>query len=141
LSCSGTRGLGIHNLEVMGWALNMRWLWLKKTQPTRPWAGLEIQVHPKAVALFDVSTQTVVGDGASTLFWTDRWIQGKSIVELAPVLVATVPKRFLKHRIVQEALSSGGIWTNDVRGDLSDNVFLQFLCIWVAVQEIQLVLG
>jgi hypothetical protein len=93
------------------------------------------------VALFDVSTQTVVGDGASTLFWTDRWIQGKSIVELAPVLVATVPKRFLKHRIVQEALSSGGIWTNDVRGDLSDNVFLQFLCIWVAVQEIQLVLG
>jgi hypothetical protein len=50
------RGLGIHNLEVMGWALNIRWLWLKKTQPTRSWAGLEIQVHLKAVAPFDVST-------------------------------------------------------------------------------------
>jgi hypothetical protein len=35
-------GLGIHDMEVMGWALNMRWLWLKKTQPTRPWAGLEV---------------------------------------------------------------------------------------------------
>jgi hypothetical protein len=23
-------GLGIHNLEILGWALNMRWLWLKK---------------------------------------------------------------------------------------------------------------
>jgi hypothetical protein len=26
-------GLGIHNLEVNGWALNMRWLWLRKTRP------------------------------------------------------------------------------------------------------------
>ena len=24
-------GLGIHNLEIMGWALQMRWLWLEKT--------------------------------------------------------------------------------------------------------------
>jgi hypothetical protein len=23
-------GLGIHNLESLGWALNMRWLWMKK---------------------------------------------------------------------------------------------------------------
>jgi hypothetical protein len=61
------------------------------------------------------------------------WIQGKSIVELALVLVPAVPKRFLKQRTVQEALSSGGIWANDVRDDLSDNAFLKFLCIWVAV--------
>jgi hypothetical protein len=59
---------------------------------------------------------------------------------LAPELVAAVPARFLKHRTVQEALSSG-IWTNDVRNDLSDIVFLQFICIWIAVQEIQLVPG
>ena len=25
-------GLGMHNLEVLGWSLNMRWLWLQKTQ-------------------------------------------------------------------------------------------------------------
>lgn len=25
-------GLGISNLEFMGWSLNLRWLWLKKTQ-------------------------------------------------------------------------------------------------------------
>jgi hypothetical protein len=29
-------GLGIHNLEILGWALNLRWLWLRKTQPERP---------------------------------------------------------------------------------------------------------
>ncbi|RLN05576.1 uncharacterized protein C2845_PM13G10410 [Panicum miliaceum] len=26
-------GLGIHNLEIVGWALQMRWLWLEKTRP------------------------------------------------------------------------------------------------------------
>jgi hypothetical protein len=36
---------------------------------------------------------------------------------------------------------SSGIWTNDVRNDLSDIAFLQFICIWIAVQEIQLVPG
>ncbi|WVZ95185.1 hypothetical protein U9M48_040982 [Paspalum notatum var. saurae] len=30
------RALGIHNLEVLGWALHMRWLWLRKTKPDRP---------------------------------------------------------------------------------------------------------
>jgi hypothetical protein len=35
--------LGILNLEKMGWALHMRWLWLKKTDSSRPWAGLSIK--------------------------------------------------------------------------------------------------
>jgi hypothetical protein len=35
-------GLGIHNLEVLGWALNLSWLWLKKTQPDRPWTEFNI---------------------------------------------------------------------------------------------------
>jgi hypothetical protein len=79
-------GLGVHNLEVMGWSLHMRWLWLRKTQPDRYWAGLDFQVHPKASAKFAASIKSVIGDGASTLFWTDRRIQGKSIVDLAPDL-------------------------------------------------------
>jgi hypothetical protein len=71
------------------------------------------------------------------LFWTDRWIQGKSIAELAPELAVAVPRRFLKQRIVQEVLSSGN-WAIDVRNDLSDQGFLQFICIWITVQEFQL---
>jgi len=65
-------GLGIHNLEIMGWALQMRWLWFEKTKPDRPWAGLEIPVHPNTAALFTVSVFTTVGNGHNTLFWTDR---------------------------------------------------------------------
>jgi hypothetical protein len=55
-------------------------------------------------------------------------------------LVAAVPARFRKLRTVHEKLSSG-IWTNDVRNDLSDIAFLQFTCIWTTVQDIQLVPG
>ncbi|GJM85001.1 hypothetical protein PR202_ga00728 [Eleusine coracana subsp. coracana] len=29
-------GLGIHDLKTLCWALRMRWLWLKKTQPDKP---------------------------------------------------------------------------------------------------------
>jgi hypothetical protein len=45
-------GLGILNLEVLSWALQMRWMWLQKTQLDRPWSNLDIQVHPNISALF-----------------------------------------------------------------------------------------
>lgn len=56
-------GLGIHNLEVMGWALQMRWLWFKKTRPARPWAVLEIPVHTNSLAMFAISVVTSIGEG------------------------------------------------------------------------------
>ena len=65
-------GLGILDLEILGWALRMRWLWLKKTQPDRPWAGLDVQVHPNSVAMFSTSVISIVGDGYKTLFWCDK---------------------------------------------------------------------
>jgi hypothetical protein len=37
----GGGGLGIHNLEVLGWSPNMCWLWLKKTQPERSWSEFD----------------------------------------------------------------------------------------------------
>ena len=53
-------GLGIINLETMGWALQMRWLWIEKTKPDRPWAGLEIPVHPHSSAMFAISVVTTI---------------------------------------------------------------------------------
>jgi hypothetical protein len=39
--------MGLNNLDVLGWALNLRWFWLKKTQPDRPWTEFDIQIHPQ----------------------------------------------------------------------------------------------
>jgi hypothetical protein len=77
----------------------MRWLWLKKTQLDRPWEGLHIQVHPNAAALFVASVQTTIGDGATTLFWSDRWLDGRSLPELAHSLAAVV---CLNESLIQE---------------------------------------
>jgi uncharacterized protein YodC (DUF2158 family) len=53
---------------------------------------------------FAASTSMVVGNGESALFWEDRWLDGKSIKEMAPKVYALVPKRRRKARTVREAL-------------------------------------
>lgn len=65
-------GLGIHDLKSLGCPLRMRWLWLAKSQPNRPWAEFKIMLHPSVHAFFSRAVFTVVGDGKSTLFWTDK---------------------------------------------------------------------
>lgn len=44
-----------------------------------------------------------VGDGASTLFWTDRWIYGQRVTDLAPQVSAHVAKRRTNKRTVKDA--------------------------------------
>jgi len=89
-------GLGIHNLEVLGWALQMRWLWMEKTRPDRPWAGLQIPVYSQTSAMFAIAVESMVGNGRNTLFWTDRWLHGSSLESLAPNVVRCVPFKFRK---------------------------------------------
>lgn len=54
--------------------------------------------------MFHASTSMQVGDGRRTLFWTDIWLNGYSIAELAPCLVQAVGLRVQRQRIVREAL-------------------------------------
>jgi hypothetical protein len=50
-------GLGISSLKELGWTLIMRWLWLKKTDPSRPWPSLPMQVLEKIQTFFTVAMQ------------------------------------------------------------------------------------
>jgi hypothetical protein len=93
-------------LEVFGWALHIRRLWLEKTDSPRSWAGLPIQVPQNARAMFNVAVQTSDGNGESTKFWMDRWFNGKTIGELAPNLLMAIPKRTIKQRTVVQALNA-----------------------------------
>jgi hypothetical protein len=61
-------GLGIPNLNVMAWALQIRWQWHKKVRADRPWIDLELPSHPNAMALFSAIVVTEVGNGNNTLF-------------------------------------------------------------------------
>jgi hypothetical protein len=84
--------LGISSLKELCWALRMRWLWLHKTNPQRPWANLPIQVPGKAKAFFSAVLISEVGNGATTLFWTDRWIMGQRVRDIAPRLFNIIPR-------------------------------------------------
>jgi len=39
--------LGISDLQNLGWALRLRWMWLQKTEPEKPWAFFPIQASPQ----------------------------------------------------------------------------------------------
>ena len=54
-------GLGISDLKNMGWALQMRWLWLHKTEPHRPRSMFPIQVPEQVRAFFAMAIITIVG--------------------------------------------------------------------------------
>lgn len=130
-------GLGISNLRNLGWALRVRWLWLQKTEPNRPWSAFPIQVPDPVRALFSVMISTNVGNGADTLFWIDRWINGRCIADLAPRLLAAVPKRRMQRRTVQEALTDR-TWISDIQGALTVGVIVEYLQLWDLLYGLEL---
>jgi hypothetical protein len=94
-------GLDIPNPLTMSWALQMRWLLLQKTDPSKPCASIELNISSKARALFQTAMSTDIGNGAKTFFWKEKWIHGCSVVEVAPSIVVMVPKKFKSIQTVQ----------------------------------------
>ncbi|WVZ81073.1 hypothetical protein U9M48_028497 [Paspalum notatum var. saurae] len=108
-------GLGVHDLERMGWALRMRWLWFMKADASRPWAGLPVQIPSQAKAFFEMAVEITVGNGENTKFWTDRWLHDKRVADLAPNLLRAIPKRVAKRR------------TMNIKGALTVQVLVEYL--------------
>ncbi|GJN35066.1 hypothetical protein PR202_gb23798 [Eleusine coracana subsp. coracana] len=130
-------GLGILNLEYMSWALQIRWLWLQKTDPNRPWKDLDIPIHSNATALFNIAIISQVGRGTQVQFWTDKWLFGCSLAEHAPLVVAAVPVRTRQQRLVADALT-GLRWPTDIQGGLSMIGLYQYFQLWDALTEVEL---
>ena len=121
-------------METTGWALCIWWLWQQKTDPSKPWVGLPIQIPQITQALFDVAIESLVGNGEGTKFWADRWLQGKSIQDLATNLIKLVPKRISKKRTVKVTLNNRR-WVFDIKGALTVQVILEYLTIWGLVDD------
>ena len=130
-------GLGISSLKELCWALRMRWLSLSKTDPSRPWIGLPIKIPKKATSFFNEVVLTEVGDGVNTKFWKDKWLHGKKIADLAPRLLATIPKRIVNSRTVNEALTNRK-WIADIKGALLVGVLIDYLQLWEMLSAIEL---
>jgi hypothetical protein len=133
-------GLRISSLQELGWALRMRWMWLQKTDPNRPWAALSIQIPTKAKSFFSVAMQVEIGDGSGTLFWQDRWLHGQRIADFAPRLLAAVPKNRINKCTIQEALCANK-WVSDIRGAITVGVMVEYLQLWEVLLNVELQLG
>ena len=129
-------GLGVPNLRLMNLALRSRWPWLQRVDTSKLWSELNIQVLWQSRAIFEAATHTAIGDGETALFWTDRWLTGKRIVEIAPCLSAMVSKRTLATRTVREGLQ--GAWLRDCGPNLTREALDEFFLLWEQLREVHL---
>jgi hypothetical protein len=111
-------GLGVKDLRLQGIALRMRWSWLRRTDPSRPWQGLPLEEDEMARTAFESLVQIKVGNGELVYFWGDRWINGKSVAEIAPGLWSTVSARVRNRRTVQQAPTDNA-WLLDLSSRLT----------------------
>jgi hypothetical protein len=75
----------------------------------------------------------MVGNGASTKFWSDCWLHGKKIAEYALNLIQIIPKRAVKQRTVAQALHNRRC-VSDIKGALTVEVLVEYLQIcWLMI--------
>jgi hypothetical protein len=130
-------GLGIPDLARTATSLRVRWLWRMRTDPLRPWRGLDMQFSKAELDIFAASTSMVVGNGESALFWEDRWVDGRSIKEMAPEVHALVSKRRRKVCTVREVLTDR-TWISDIAGAPSALALWQYVQLWGRLRGFQL---
>jgi hypothetical protein len=78
----------------------------------RTWVGLPEATERAVHWAYSTATESVLGDGWTTLFWIDQWIGAESIRSLAPAIFVVVPKRCLR-RTVAEAVNQNA-WVLDL---------------------------
>jgi hypothetical protein len=72
----------------MGRALHLHWL--QQVDPSKSWAAQLLHEDAVTKAFFKSSIRCIVGDGRSTLFWLDPWVDGRCIADLASNLLVAV---------------------------------------------------
>jgi hypothetical protein len=125
------------DLKLMGRALRLHWLWQQRTDPSKPWALMPVNDDDTTGALFRASTSIQMGNGASTLFWTERWINGQGVGELVPDMLAVMPTRRRSSRTVCLALCND-TWLRDIAGPLTLPVLTQYVHLRELVGAVQL---
>jgi hypothetical protein len=125
------------DLRCLGISLRLRWLWLQRTEPTRSWASMLLTEDHQTKAFFKASFRCRVGNGESIYFWSDPWLQGCRIADLAPDLCAAATPRRRARQTVASALQNHA-WIQDIIGPLAVPVLLQYLDVRQRLQQVRL---
>lgn len=119
-------GPGIHNLELVGYALHTRRVWAQKTDPLQPWARLSVVSTAECSSSLYCGIECIVGNGEQIRFWANRWLQGKTMAEVAPNLHKKTSRTVVKNRTVAQALHNRA-WMGDIKGALTVQVLVEYL--------------
>jgi hypothetical protein len=114
-------GLGILNLDKFSCALRLRWLWKSWTAEDHPWKGFDVPCNLADRLLFSASTIVTVGDGKTTKFWHDSWLDGMAPRNLAPHLFELVSR---KNKSVAIEINDGN-WIRSLRGKITSTVQIE----------------
>jgi hypothetical protein len=77
-----------------------------------------------------------LGNGETTLFWTDRWIDKQCIADIAPEVLIAVKTHAKRTRKVAAALPDNA-WIQDIAAALSADGIIQFLNLVDILQTVQ----
>lgn len=130
-------GLGVLDPVCFGQALRLRWLLLRCTCPDCSWALLPSDEDYSLLAFFNRSVRITIGSGTSVLFWSDPWLHGKTIQDIAPHLLQAIPQQLRRNRRVSEALPNRA-WRKDIKGALSIPVIIDYIRLCQATQGVTL---
>jgi hypothetical protein len=84
------------------------------------------QTLPKSLSHCALYRSPRLGDGATTFFWSDRWIYGNTIQDIALEVVCMVSRRAYSSRTVPQALDNWQ-WVSDICGPLFLRGLQQYL--------------
>lgn len=122
------------DLKLQGLALRARWEWLRRTDNSRPWFGLPMMKGKEVELVFRSLASVKLGRGNLVLFWTDRWINGASVVDLAPNFLKAVGSR---QRNLAEGLLDNA-WVCDITRALDVEGVAEVVRLWMACNSVQL---
>jgi hypothetical protein len=112
----------------------MRWLWFSRVDDGRAWSGLDLKFTHEEKEFFFASTHMTIGNGQRTLFWEDRWIDGRAVREIAPLLYDCIPKRRRRTRTVANGLPANR-WARDIQGVIGLQEIGQYLQLWHLIEH------
>ncbi|XP_040248925.1 uncharacterized protein [Aegilops tauschii subsp. strangulata] len=127
-------GLDIKNLDLFSRALRIRWLWFAWERSSRPSIGSNTPCSPTDHQLFNASTTVTLGNGATTSFWSNRWLNGSAPKDIAPSLF---PLAARKCATVAAALTDGR-WMKGLQRLNSPDALHEFINLWGLIQHITL---
>jgi hypothetical protein len=91
------------------------------------------------IEIFEAATSSVVGDGASTFLWLDKWLPDGRLKDLAPHLFALIPWRLYRARMVRNCVDGG--WLDDIPTNLDALAIEELLAVADHVEGLAVTVG